>query len=99
MVATTIELPVELRRALAAAARESGRDEVEIVREAIEAFLGAQGRPRPVRPGWLMILGWMDAIPRIGCGRTGARSDHARYVRPLWLPQPARYGKTGSGSS
>lgn len=47
MVATTVDLPVELRRALAAAARESGRDEAEIVREALDDYLRARNRPRP----------------------------------------------------
>ncbi len=74
MVATTIELPVELRRALAAAARESGRDEVEIVREAIEAFLGAQGRPRPVSAGMVDDPG-LD-------GR-----DTEDWLRANWRPQ------------
>jgi hypothetical protein len=47
MVATTVDLPPELQRALATAARESGRAEAEIVREALEAFLHSQPQTRP----------------------------------------------------
>ena len=51
MVATTVDLPPELQRALEAAARESGRPEAEIVREALEAFLDSRPRPRPLSVG------------------------------------------------
>ncbi len=47
MVSTTVDLPAELRWSLAAMARESGRDEAEIVREALERFLNDRPRPRP----------------------------------------------------
>ena len=46
MEKTTLYLPPELQRALKSAARQSGRPQAEIIREALTAYLGAQPRPR-----------------------------------------------------
>ncbi len=51
MATTTVDLPPELQRALAAAAREGGRDEAEIVREAIAHYLHDRRRPQPLSAG------------------------------------------------
>jgi hypothetical protein len=51
MVATTFDLPAELRLTLAAEARASGKDEAEIVREAPEQFLRDRPRPRSLSVG------------------------------------------------
>ena len=44
---TTLYLPDELRRALKDAARRSGRAQADLVREALQLYLGNQTRPWP----------------------------------------------------
>jgi hypothetical protein len=46
MEKTTLYFPPEIHRALKEAARRAGRSQADIVREAVEQYLGRLGRPR-----------------------------------------------------
>ncbi len=47
MEKTTLYLPAELQQRLRLAARQSGRPQAELVRDALVAFLGEERRPMP----------------------------------------------------
>jgi Arc/MetJ-type ribon-helix-helix transcriptional regulator len=44
---TTVYLPDELKRELERTASATGRSEAELIREAVQALIAAQQRPRP----------------------------------------------------
>ena len=44
---TTLYLPEELQAALKAVARRTGRPQADLIREALETYLGQQVRPQP----------------------------------------------------
>lgn len=50
MKKTTIYLPAELKSSLERVARERGRSEAELVREAVEGLVRGAERPRPRLP-------------------------------------------------
>ncbi len=68
---TTLYLPSDLQLALREAARRQRRTVAAVVREALEAYLRSQTRPRPTSVG----LGEDDAL-------TGADSE--AYLRSRW---------------
>ncbi|HEY7450111.1 MAG TPA: CopG family transcriptional regulator [Vicinamibacterales bacterium] len=50
MTKTTVYLPRELKRALKRAARQRGRSEAELLREAVSRIAGEDGAPAPRLP-------------------------------------------------
>jgi hypothetical protein len=68
---TTLYLPFELRHALKDAARRSGRAQAELVREALQLYLGNQVRP------------WPKSIGAASDGRVDAR-DSEDWIREHW---------------
>lgn len=50
MVKLTIRLPEKLKKELARLAKEQGRSQAQIVREALQAAVQRRGRPRPTVP-------------------------------------------------
>jgi predicted transcriptional regulator len=81
MEKTTIYLPGELQRLLAAAARSEGRSQAEIIRSALEAYLSK--RPA-IRPG------------SIGAGSDGEVSgaNSENWLRSNWKIKRSRPRKT-----
>jgi len=47
MEKTTLYLPTELQRRLSDAARRTGRSQADLIREALQRFLGDLGTPQP----------------------------------------------------
>jgi Arc/MetJ-type ribon-helix-helix transcriptional regulator len=50
MMKTTVYVPDELKRGLARLARESGRSEAELIRDAISRLVESERNPRPTLP-------------------------------------------------
>ena len=81
MEKTTLYLPGELQRSLAAMARREGRSQAEIVRDALSAYLS---RSSPLR--WQSIGAGSDDEVR------GATSEE--WLRKNWKPKPKK--RTGA---
>ncbi len=70
---TTLYLPGDLQRALAEAARRTGRTQAELVREAIARYLAEQPRPPLASMG-------MGEDPEL------AGRDSEAWLRSRWRP-------------
>jgi predicted transcriptional regulator len=51
MEKTTLYLPSDLQHTLRALSRRTGRPQAELIREALEAYVSTQERPRPASIG------------------------------------------------
>lgn len=75
MEKTTLYLPEQLQRELREAARRERRPQAELVREALQAYLGGRRRPRPRSIGMLE-------------DRELRGEDAKRWIRERWSRTP-----------
>lgn len=72
MVKTTVYLPDDIRRGLDGAARDSGRSQAELIREALRAYLDDRSPSRP------------RSFGRHRSGGTFAARDDEEILRARW---------------
>ncbi len=78
MEKTTLYLPAELQASLRALARQTGRSQANLVREAIETYVAGHERPRPKSIG-VAADGSLDA------------ADAKRWVHERWAADRGRH--------
>jgi Arc/MetJ-type ribon-helix-helix transcriptional regulator len=69
---TTVYLPDDIRRGLDGAARDTGRSQAELIREALRAYLA--GRPPA----------WPDSFGRHHSGGTFAAREDEEILKARW---------------
>ena len=79
METMTLELPVEMGRALDEIAERTGRSRPEVIVEALQAFLGRHGQP-DVDPGWPRSIGMIE----VDEPRSDAFDD---WLKANWRPE------------